>query len=243
MAISYWTKLNPDIVKEATTKQFYNRYLYKMVLELYGGRSINIKSGESIAEYLNERIAVRRTYNYGGSWHQRYIKDLQAANPDHLELVKTLKEEYSDQVKFRVEEPLVQIYAETEDMLKVVAAALGADLQKKIKVISCPNSGTEQSLKDGKILVDSYKTPYRYKIMIRDGAYHSDVKHRVLDYLTAIGDQECRVSKGTAQMLKNQNTYIWGGFFYANDLSLVTFIKLIHPDIIGKIHELEHRDH
>jgi len=208
---------------------------------MQGERSIKIRNGESIAEYLNERIAIRRTYNYGGSCHQREIRDLLMANPDHLELVRSLKETYASDVRFRVEEPLVQIYAETEDMLKVVAAALGNELKRKIKLVSCPNAGTEKSLKDGKILVDSYKIPYTYKVMIRDGGYPTDIKHRVLDYLTAIGD-ECKISKGTVKMLKNTNTYIWGGFFYINDLALVTFIKLIHPDIIGKIHELERRD-
>ncbi len=239
MDILYWTKLNPKIIQETTTKQYFGKYLYKIVLNVPGGRAINIKNDESIAIYLNERISAQRTYNYGGSWANHKLNELHQSNPEHLSILKDIKETYRNEVKFRVEEPWMQIYAESEDMLKVIAVALGEDLQKKIVSISAPKAGTESALKSDKILVKSDKTPYKYKVMFRDGLYPVRIRNQILDYISN-ADVECKVSRGTKKMFSEQHSYIWGCFFYTNDLGIVTFIKLINPDIIGKIHELEH---
>ncbi len=239
MDTSFWTKLSPNIIREATTKQYFGRYLHKLVLEVPGGRAINVKGNESIAIYLQERMATQRTYNYAGSWGNYKLNELHQAVPDQLDALRDIKDRYRNDVKFRVEEPWMQIYAETEDMLKVIAASFEPDLQKKIRIVGSPAAGTENLLREGKILVNGNKTPYKYKILMRDGTYPIDIKTRVLEYLTN-DEVGCKVSKGTERMFTNNSTYIWGCFFYTNDLRVITFLKLLCPDLVGKIHELEY---
>lgn len=241
MDTSFWTKLSPKIVEVTTTKQYFNRYLYKMVVEVYGGRLIQTRPGESIADALSERIANQRIRNYGGSWWNHRLNEIIAANPKHLELIRSVKEQYKNDVKIRVEEPQIQIYAETEDMLKVIATALGSEIQPKILSVSCPAPGTEQLLENGKIIMRGLRRlKYNYKVMVRDGAYPPEVKQRVLEYLTSLGEKECLISGATARMLHSPSPYMWSCFFYVNDDKILTFVKLIAPDMIGKIHELIH---
>lgn len=241
MDTSFWTKLNPKVIEDTTTKQYFGRYLYKMVVKVNGGRLIHTRAGESIADALNDRIANQRMRNYGGSWWNTRLAEITASNAAHLELVRDIKEQYKNDVKIRVEEPNIQFYAESEDWLKVIATALGPELQDKILLISCPAAGTEQTLESGKIIMrGKRRLQYNYKVMIRDGAYPVETKYRVLDYLYELGEKECLYSKATERMLNSNSVYCWGCFFYTRDDKIITFIKLIAPDMIGKIHELEH---
>ena len=236
MDTNYWTKLSPKIQYEVTAKQYYGRYLCKMVLEVYGGRLIDTNINESIGVALLERLDTQRSYNYGGSWLQRRINELKSANVDQLQLLRKLKQQYRGVLKFRVEEPWLQVYAKDENALKDIASDFDDFTRKSIVSISTPQPGTESNLEKGKIYLKSTRIPHKYKIHLRDGMYSLQTKHQVLDYLKGV--EGVKISKGTERLLKNANTYIWGGFFYADDMSIITFLNLISPGMVGNIHEL-----
>jgi hypothetical protein len=241
MDTSFWTKLNPKVIELPTTKQYFDRYLYKMVVKVYGGRLIHARPGESISFALKERIEHQRTRNYAGSWWNNKMSELLSASVQQIEVLRDIKEQYKDDVKIRVEEPHVQIYAENEDMLKTVAMALTEELQTKIVSVSCPTPNSVPMLCAGKILMRGKNhRKYSHKVMIRDGMYSVEAKHRVLNYLSGLDLDTCLIGKATERMLGNGSTYTWGCFFYVNDDKIITFVKLIAPDMIGKIHELVH---
>ena len=81
--------------------------------------------------------------------------------------------------------------------------------------------------------------PYRYKIMIRDGRIPLETKNSILNYLNGLGPEHVRIPRNLQQTLENnKHGYIWGCYFYANELSDITFLSLIAPELISNIHEL-----
>ena len=67
--------------------------------------------------------------------------------------------------------------------------------------------------------------------------YQFEQKLQLLNYLKNLGE-EVQLSKGTKNQLEGSLQYIWGNFFYVKDPKILTFISLIHPQFIRKIHKL-----
>lgn len=239
MAISYWTKLTPKIKYEPTRKQYYGRYLCKLTLEVNGARLIHANPKDSLLEELYRRIEYCKKYSRGGSWHSiEKTRELLATNIDEIECLKLLKEEYKDTIRVRTEEPTVQIYAETEAELQEFADRLTVDMQRRLLIIGFPeNAEAEQQLREDKILAKSDKIAQRYKIMFRDGMYSRETKQNVLDYLVSV-QKEIRIPYHTIRMLSSTHSYVWNGYIYVDDTSITTFITLLAPGLVGKIHEL-----
>jgi len=238
MAISYWTKLAPNIEFEPTRKQYYGKYLCKLVLQVEGGRLSSTPDILDIATALEDRVNLMRNYNFGGSWRVMQVELLKTARVEDLERLRTIKNKYRDKCKIRIEEPLVQIYTEDEDNLKEIVSHFTTGMTASIKSVSFPESDAcKNLLKEDKIITTSNNLAYSYKVMLRDGSYSPDSKKQLLNYFDNLGDL-VKVTKGVRRNLESPHSYIWGGYFYTNDVSNLTFISLICPNLIGKIHEI-----
>lgn len=239
MAISFWTKLTPKIEYIPTRKQFYGQYLCKLTLEVNGSRLIYANPKDSLLEELYRRIEQYKKYSRGGSWHSaEKTRELMATNIDEIERLRLLKEEYKNTVRIRVEEPNIQLYTETEAELQEIANRLTPDMQRRLLTVSYPkDAAAERFLREDKIIAKSYRIPQRYKIVFRDGQYSNEIKRNVLNYLLSI-DKEIRIPQHTIRMLTSTHSYIWNSYIYADDTSLTTFITLLAPGLVGKIHEL-----
>ena len=77
--------------------------------------------------------------------------------------------------------------------------------------------------------------------MLRDGNYNREAKLQILDLLEAQGE-EVKIPASLRHGLTRDYTGMWGTFFYANEASVTTMLNLIHPGIVGKIHEVVHLD-
>jgi hypothetical protein len=132
----------------------------------------------------------------------------------------------------------VQFYAETEDELKVVAQSLSKE--ECILAVTGPAPGTESMLIGDKIIA-SKKIVHRYKIMLRDGNYNRDAKTQILTLLEDMGT-EVKIPASLRHGLTREYTGMWNTFFYANEESVITMLNLVHPGIVGKIHEVVHLD-
>jgi hypothetical protein len=237
MDILYWTQLNPNIIFGHTTKQYYQRFLYKIVLYAPGGRLLDHKCS-TIQAALEHRKQRNTIYNYGGSWRDKYDDHrLRDVDCDFLEVLKQLKFDLGTNVRLRIDEPNIQIYADSEDMLKQVVSRFTQDQLRFIQNITYPaNDQTAKLLKAGSILTKN--TPvYSHKVMLRDGRYDTQTKQQILNYLENLGDL-VKVSNGTKEMLNKPYPSMWGAFFYTNDPNLTAFLSLISPTIILNIHEL-----
>lgn len=239
MDLSFWSKLAPGIVFETTRKQFYNRFCYKLVVKAYCARIVQEKG--SIGDELEHRRKLRdsRRYNYGGSWMSRFSDQVDDANVEQLETLRSIKNGYGSRIKMRIEEPWVQIYTEDIQTLQDIAKRFPEYLHERFLSISYPESPeSKKLLEEGKIIVrPSNKIEYKYKVMLRDGTYPSDTKRAVWNYITNLG-RDAKMSTATSSMLLNGHNFIWGAFLYVNDPSVLTMLSLISPTMVGKIHEL-----
>ena len=238
MDLSFWTQLNPKIIYEPTRKMFFNQYLCRLVIDCPASRLVNSKQPD-MHWLLRERIESARYLNKGGSWRAALLnKDLEKARVDQLENLRSIRIDYDDTIKFRIEEPNVGIYAESEDELRVVATRISSEYRSNIQSVQFPENDTQLALlKEGRIIVKpSSKIEYKYKVMFRDGTYTHELKQQILNYIDGLG-ADAAVSKGTRSMLSKQYPYIWGCFAYFNDISALTFLTIICPNIVLKIHE------
>jgi hypothetical protein len=233
MDLLFWTQYNPNIVIEAATKQYFDQYFYKLVLYAPGGRVIR---EDGIIENIIEK---RKHFVNAARWQWRSTYDIENAVPKDLEILRNLARQAKDlNIKIRVEEPFVQIYAESEaDLKDLVKYNLRSINKKDIRIINGPSSAeAAQAIGEGKIVRRS-SNGFSYKVTIRDGSYSTEVKQGLLNYLTNLGDL-VHFTKGQRKMLLNNGKYIWNMYFYTNDLSINGFVQVIHPNLVGKIHEL-----
>jgi len=228
----YWNNLDPKIVFDSTVKQFYNRYLWRMVIRAEGGKLLDSKN-TNLSEALDNRIQMAKFYNPGSWYHRGQLTPLQV-DLELLESVRTIKTNFAGQVKTRVEEPRIQFYASNEHTLKNIAKNLSNRLC--IESITGPNSDTVSFLESGAI-ISRVPITYNYKIIIRDGRYSGEIKQQLLNYLTVLGD-DIKLSKTCRDMLNRSYPSIWSVYFYAQDDKVATFISLIDPNLISNIHRM-----
>lgn len=198
-----------------------------------------IHQSQDIHTALGDRRQTHRHHNYGGSWRYGafHMQQIDSANAEQLEIVRSIKDDYKGTIRVRVEEPWVQFYAETEDELKVIATRFNSVCNERLMSISVPeNDEVASMLKSGDIIVTK-DIGFEYKVFVRDGMYSAETKSQLLSYFDSLGD-EVQLSKGTRKQLEGPLSYIWGLFFYVKDPKTLTFVSLIHPSIIRKIHRL-----
>jgi hypothetical protein len=231
----FWTRYNPKIVPTFTTKKFFGNYLYKLVVYSPGGRLIDSK-GIMLAE-LEHRKMVNRNVNVG-YWGYRNNKELDNANIELLEVLRTTKKSNTAGIKFRVEEPRIQIYAESVDQLVDLANGPLKDYSKYVESIAGPEDQAAETALNSNAIIRKRDNGFTYKIVLRDGRYTEDVKRSLLDYLNNMPEDMISVPGGTKDMLSRSNGFMWNCYFYTNDMSLLTFVNLIAPGIVSNTHEL-----
>ena len=91
MDTSFWKNLNPNILVQPTTKQFYDRYLCKLVMTVPCGRLIH--SQGNLADGLAYRQQTQRQRYYGSYWGQTQTnKDqFESTSISQLEIIRSIK--------------------------------------------------------------------------------------------------------------------------------------------------------
>lgn len=232
----YWNKLNPTVEFNSTVKQFYNQYLWRMVIDAPGGKLLYSKN-PNLEEALEHRKNVEKLYN-PGSWYRRST-NVEQINLNLLSAVRAVKSDFIGQCKMRIEEPNIQFYAQDELTLKKVAEQL--PVTTGIKTVTGPELRTIPLLESGAI-ISRVPVTYTYKFIIRDGRYTAQVKQQLLNYLDGLGE-DVKLSKTCRTMLGRPYPSIWSVYFYAQDDSIATFISLIGPNLISNIHRMVSLDH
>lgn len=228
----FWIRYNPKIKISPTVKKFFNKYLYKIELYAPGGRVIY--NEYPIADALENRRQQQRVINVG-YWGYKN-KDISNADVTLLSSLREIRNTV-DTVKIRVEEPNVQIYAETnQELQNIVKKYKDIKPESVVEVFGPESTSAEQALNNNAILRKK-EFEYRYKIILKDGTYGQDVKLNVHNYLKNLG-ADIKLPKASARMLTNGHGFMWGVYFYVNDINLISFIQLISPGMISNYHEL-----
>ena len=236
MDTSFWTNINPKIEIVPTTKKYYNQYLYKLVVRAPGGRSI--ETNGSISDHIENRKVWDRQINQFG-WWGRNNKELELADTEFLNIIRDIKNNSSIKLKVRIEEPYIQFYTKSAGDLQSIAALDLTGFKQYSVSVHMPESKSTEDLLNSGAIIKTKDSGYRYKIMIRDGRIPLETKNSILNYLNGLGPEHVRIPRNLQQTLENnKHGYIWGCYFYANELSDITFLSLIAPELISNINEL-----
>jgi hypothetical protein len=237
MDISFWTQYNPKITVEHTSKKYYGQYLYKIVVYAPAGRLIHSKG--DLTEAFEQRSQLIKTINHGGWWGNRYDRDIANTNIDLLSTLRNVHNDPTSTVKIRIEEPRIQLYAETDTELKsFLNTHFKPEWNTLVEVVSGPRDHEAEKILNSNGIIRKKDIGYQYKIILKDGRYSTEVKAQVLRYLLELGPDEAKVTKSVINMLGQSSHFLWNAYFYANDPNLASFITLINPGMVGNIHKL-----
>jgi hypothetical protein len=236
MASLSWKKLIPNLEVLDTKKKYFGQYLYRLELLAYGARSIN--SSTDVVQAVQQRMSSYRQINYGGSWQAQVDWQLQQANFDWLEYLKREKFNLVPGLKIRVEEPKVQVYSENEyDLLDFIRKIPQEFRQYGISVY-CPANDQQRAMLDAGIKIVKNTPTYRYKINFRDNKYTTETKQHILTYLDNLGEAVKVPTPCREKLSKSDFGYVWDAYVYTNDISITTFMQIIHPGLIRSIIEM-----
>jgi len=235
MDLLYWKRRASQTEVLPVTKQFFKKYLYKMTIYAPGCRSIMYNDVESHLHWRRDNNITR--FNSGGSWlNQRMLRYLQQADVKHLKTLQDIKLGSTVyDIKVRVEEPNVDIYAHSEDRLKLIAEMLENPAWVK-SVYGPEDTQAEALLADNKIL-RKRKPKWQYKVDLSERNFSSNTRQAIWNYLDNLGN-EVSVPKHTYEQLTKNHDWMWGGYFRTNDLGIVHMIRLIDPNIVREVSEL-----
>ena len=237
MDISSLIQYNPNIAIEHTTKKYFGKYLYKLVVYAPAGRLIDAK--ESIADAIIHRRHVAKHINQSGWWGRRHNKDLENVDSEFLSVLRTIRTDRTLGIKMRVEEPNIQLYFETEaDLTHLVDTYFNTKQQQYITSIAKPANDTAAEILNSGAIIRKTDNGYTHKVILRDGRYKVDIKETVLNYLYNLNIEIAGVPDSCRVMFSKPTSYIWNCYFFTNDPSVTTFLNLISPGIVSNIHEL-----
>lgn len=236
MDILFWKNQSKDIEIGYTSKQFYKQYLYKLEIYAPGCKSIhetNVWDSITMRKSANHGVQ----YNYGGSWWSEKIsKILAESDPNFLNIMKDIKEKYPS-VKFRTEEPSIQIYADNTQVLQDIALEIPTVYRHCITKFVCPSSDEARDiLLSNKVLVKK-QPKYQYKVIFSETKFDMQVRQYIFNYLSDLGDV-VRMPVNTERQLTKKGDYLWGCYFYTNDRGIAECVRLMAPDIIREISEM-----
>ena len=235
MATLSWTKLNPTVKSEDTTKKFFKRYLYRARLYIPGGRLIHGHHEKSMEELIAWRRQIATRYiNYGGSWMARKNSRTNDIRLEDLVYWRTQVKVVQD-FHFRIEEPWLCVYSNNENELyNLIKNSPSTD---RLLNISTPkNINSIAALDAGEVLVKS-DNGYNYRIYLREGKMTAQIAASLLSLLESQGDS-VKMTKSCEQNLRKRNVWFTKTYFYSKDLQVLTMINLIDPDIVSEFFKL-----
>jgi hypothetical protein len=245
MDLSHWRNLNQETTFRNTKKQYYNRYLWRAEFHIKKVGCVTDLYIMNMIVYIQGQIALARSalnqpqekHMFPEIDHYKYIsrRDWIEADSVLLDHVRNVVRASTDNIKFRVEKNVLQVYTETEDDLKQICNTI--DYSIGLKNITGPKAGTEQDLRDGCMIMGS-KTKYKFKILFSEGTYDFATKRRILNQLKT--HDGVKIPESTHRSLSTKYPGLWGSYFYTDDDSIATILSLIAPGSIGKIHPIIH---
>jgi hypothetical protein len=233
MDSSYWANLNSKVKFEVTKKQYYGRYLWRLVYNIKKINLANDKHVPDVSAYVKAKREDARLLASSVYVHLSRRDEWVGVDVQLIERVRTVMQTFKDVVKFRTEWHTMQIYAETEEDLKKVCAAIDHD--SDIVAVTGPLAGTEDALCSGHVFMADIG--YKYKIILRDGNYDQETKQRIYNQL--IQRDDIKMPASLIRELRKKYPALWGAYLYANDDSVVTVLSLIAPGLVGKIHPID----
>ena len=231
----FWTRSNPKILIKQTTKKYYEQYLYKLTIYSPAGRLIYDKNHLENCLNLRDHYYKAWSAGFGYAMHPFTEPDIVTINIKLLKILKDLRTNLH--IRMRIEEPLVQLYAKTEDELQQLVNGVLSPFVDNIRIITGPQNEKAAAILDSGMIIRKKDIGYKYKMIFRDGIYTSEIKNNLLQYLITLGS-DVKIPNSVRRQLSSPHRALWNGYIYINDVKINTFISLIAPGLIGKLYEL-----
>lgn len=222
---------------------FFGQYLNKIIVYCPAARTILADNESELISILQRRIDDRLLYNWGGSWSIAYESEVLKKDSKYEQLLyfHKLKADCTDRkISFRIEEPNLTIYGNSEeDLYNIMQNSLFPD---RVKEVHKPESAqAKQLLLQGEIITSKHSSyKYNYKIYLRSYRFENIQQKKIIsDKLTDI-ENSVKVPKKLKTFLESDHLFFTGGYFYCTDDSTITFLKLIMPELITSIFKLGH---
>lgn len=159
---------------------------------------------------------------------------LKEASVEQLEYFKNIIQQYDGQIKVRIEEPSLTLYADNEDVLLDIACVEADSLTEVHRPI---NLAAADALNRGECLLKK-PTEYTHKVVFKESAVLSaESKASVYDYLINLGDI-IKMTRSCERNLTERRFWFTSSYFYTKDESILTFLNLIAPGAIAGIYKL-----
>ena len=239
MDILFWTKLNPKIAVGRVNRRFYNQYYYKLEIKI-PGTSFLRDSETSLDKQLENRKRVRRSVNFAGSWRMKHLQLPDQRDLEFLARIRDAKPLYETTMKFRIEEPTLHVYSNSEDELYKFAIAVADPTQSTdgfCKIFK-PLSDKHLELLEQGYTVKRRESEYPFKVLVREGRYTKERKQQILNYLNNLGDLVELPLHFISSMEKKYDS-VWNCYFYSKDRGILTMLSMIDPRFIRDIEEYQ----
>jgi hypothetical protein len=229
---------------------FFKKYYYKVELEVpcghfvrdYSYRNFSKSSFIAYADSAIERTIKSLEANGGSSslfsrWNQSRLEDLEAADVDQLAELYVLKKSYPA-VRTRIEGSSFHIYTHTAQELTDILDS-STHIRDAIMTIHCPGSEEAKTQLGNKVIF--LKNPkYKYRVNITEHKYSRETLTQLHNYIANFPD-DIKLTPAIRDRMRptlEYDAYLYG-YFYVNDLSVLTFMKMISHKFVKEIFTIE----
>ena len=218
-----------QIKRLKTSKLFFNKWPYKVSCKVSGANKI-VALGLDRAEKWCK-----------GEWSTPFhsARFNVVDKPDLLKFVKSVKSLtlLKEDVKVRAEGAHFNMFLKDPTILKKIERKLSPWIES----ITEPNSQEEHdflmSNNSKKVLCDEIpKGKYIFKVYLKE-SIKSDTREQFLQWSEKYDDDVIQISPTTLRWLAGQKWYKQDPFFYVNNASMMTMIRIFLGDNIRRVHE------
>lgn len=233
----YWNNIRLGMTYHDVSKQYYGKYLWKLVMNVPGGRLIYTK--QNLKQAYSYRMLPERFVNWGGSWMTR--RNSVPVDFELLQILKSIHDSPEISLKFRVEEPKMQVYAEHEHDLKDFVQAIPEKYHYLVEELHGVSDLNQAKILKSDAIITNLAAHWKFKIIVRDTLMHEDSMKAMLNLLHNLTSEikpSAKFVKHLEQYQHRTQSIVWGGFVYTNDDNVAVLMNLIEPGIVRKIHPL-----
>jgi hypothetical protein len=207
-------KLDPSILIKPTSKLFFDKYKYKIVLR---NKSASWFRGNDL-DHVASRLLNISPAVY---WE----KELSTQDRDYAEKLVSIMRQCNN-YELRIESPLLSFYTNTEADIKKLSKI---DITK-VKYVVMPDATTSSSLDEHKVIVK--RLDFGYKV---------SMGRTTQDFTSFVnwcnGNPKIRMPKRVKHDLSK--AYSWGGgHFYVKDEKTLLMVKMFVGSWINKVEQV-----
>jgi len=213
-----------------TKKKFYNKYIYKITLNLKGSVSLRYNS---LDEVLNK--CVQQDFSAGTKWRDRVFKELRDNSHHWIKLIGILNQYDNKTWSKRLEGDYIDFYTNDKSMYETI----GSEFEQFCVLRSQPEKGKEQQLLESNKEIFCKKLPhdkYQFKVYLKPHRVRRDEKAALANWLDNQRPNITFTSSIKKWLLSTESN--WDRrYIYVDNESTLLMIKLRSSEVLGRVHK------